>query len=142
MHPQAWPEGLKVTGRRVVVIGSGATAITLLPALVDEGVASVTMLQRSPSYVASLPSRDVVADGLRAVLPDAVAHRLVRGKNVLLSTAGYQVLRRYPRPRACCPTAIRSTPTSPRPTTRGTSGCASPPTVTSSTCCPTGGRRS
>ena len=49
------------------------------------------------AYVASLPSRDVVADGLRAVLPDAVAHRLVRGKNVLLSTAGYQVLRRYPR---------------------------------------------
>ena len=57
----------------------------------------MTMLQRSPSYVASLPSRDVVADGLRAVLPDAVAHRLVRGKNVLLSTAGYQVLRRYPQ---------------------------------------------
>ncbi len=97
VHPQAWPEGLPVAGRRVVVIGSGATAITLLPALVDEGVASVTMLQRSPSYVASLPSRDVVADGLRAVLPDAVAHRLVRGKNVLLSTAGYQVLRRYPQ---------------------------------------------
>ena len=98
VHPQAWPEGLPVAGRRVVVIGSGATAITLLPALVDEGVASVTMLQRSPSYVAALPSRDVVADGLRAVLPDAVAHRLVRGKNVLLSTASYQVLRRYPEP--------------------------------------------
>ena len=96
VHPQSWPEGMPVAGRRVVVIGSGATAITLLPALVDEGAAQVTMLQRSPSYIASLPSRDVVADGLRAVLPDAVAHRLVRGKNVLLSTAGYQVLRRRP----------------------------------------------
>ncbi len=96
VHPQSWPEGMPVAGRRVVVIGSGATAITLLPALADEGAARVTMLQRSPSYIASLPSRDVVADGLRAVLPDAVAHRLVRGKNVLLSTAGYQVLRRRP----------------------------------------------
>ncbi len=96
VHPQAWPEGMPVAGRRVVVVGSGATAITLLPALVDEGVAHVTMLQRSPSYVAALPARDVVADGLRAVLPDAVAHRVVRGKNVLLSTAGYQVLRRNP----------------------------------------------
>ena len=96
MHPQAWPEGMPVAGRRVVVVGSGATAITLLPALVDAGVGHVTMLQRSPSYVAALPSRDVVADGLRAVLPDAVAHRVVRGKNVLLSTAGYQLLRRRP----------------------------------------------
>jgi monooxygenase len=96
VHPQHWPEGMPVRGRRVVVVGSGATAITLLPALVDEGASSVKMLQRSPSYVASLPSRDMVADGLRAVLPDVVAHRLVRGKNVLLSTAGYQVLRRHP----------------------------------------------
>jgi monooxygenase len=96
VHPQAWPDGMPVAGRRVLVIGSGATAITLLPALVDEGAAHVTMLQRSPSYIAALPSRDVVADGLRAVLPDAVAHRIVRGKNVVLSTAGYQVLRRHP----------------------------------------------
>jgi len=65
--------------------------------LVDEGVTSVTMLQRSPSYVAVLPSRDRMADGLRVVLPDAVAYRLVRAKNVLLTTALYQVLRRYPR---------------------------------------------
>ncbi|HWO50235.1 MAG TPA: NAD(P)/FAD-dependent oxidoreductase, partial [Ornithinibacter sp.] len=96
VHPQAWPDGMPVAGRRVLVIGSGATAVTLLPALADEGAAHVTMLQRSPSYIAALPSRDVVADGLRAVLPDAVAHRIVRGKNVVLSTAGYQVLRRHP----------------------------------------------
>ncbi|WP_345203364.1 NAD(P)/FAD-dependent oxidoreductase [Fodinibacter luteus] len=96
VHPQHWPQGMPVAGRRVVVIGSGATAVTLLPALVDAGAAHVTMLQRSPGYVTAVPSRDVVADGLRRMLPDAVAHRVVRGKNVVLSTAGYQFLRRYP----------------------------------------------
>ena len=96
VHPQAWPDGIPVAGSRIVVIGSGATAVTLLPALVEAGAAHVTMLQRSPGYVASVPSRDPVALGLRTVLPDAVAHRVVRAKNVALSTAGYQVLRRYP----------------------------------------------
>lgn len=96
VHPQQWPEGMPVAGRRVVVVGSGATAVTLLPALVREGAAHVTMLQRSPGYVAALPTRDPVADALRRVLPDAVAHRVVRGKNVVLSTAGYQLMRRRP----------------------------------------------
>ncbi|HSO65930.1 MAG TPA: NAD(P)/FAD-dependent oxidoreductase [Ornithinibacter sp.] len=96
VHPQHWPQGMEVAGRRVVVVGSGATAVTLVPALVEEGAAHVTMLQRSPGYVAALPSRDVVADALRRVLPDAVAHRVVRGKNVVLSTAGYQLVRRRP----------------------------------------------
>jgi monooxygenase len=96
VHPQAWPEGLPVAGSRVVVIGSGATAVTLLPALVDAGAAHVTMLQRSPSFVVPVPRRDRVATRVRQVLPDAVAHRVVRGKNVALSTLGYQALRRYP----------------------------------------------
>jgi monooxygenase len=96
IHPQAWPQDLSVQGRRVVVIGSGATAVTLVPALVEAGAAHVTMLQRSPSYVAAVPSRDPVATRVRQVMPDAVAHRVVRGKNVALSTLGYQVLRRYP----------------------------------------------
>ena len=96
VHPQEWPQGMPVAGRRVVVVGSGATAVTLVPALVEEGAAHVTMLQRSPSYVAALPERDAVADALRRVLPDAVAHRVVRGKNVVLSTAGYQLMRRRP----------------------------------------------
>ena len=70
VHPQHWPaDGLDVEGRRVVVIGSGATAVTLVPALVAQGAAHVTMLQRSPSYVAALPDHDAVADGLRRVLP-------------------------------------------------------------------------
>ena len=55
VHPQEWPDGMPVAGRRVVVLGSGATAVTLLPALVEQGAEHVTMLQRSPSYVAALP---------------------------------------------------------------------------------------
>ncbi|MGG5257415.1 flavin-containing monooxygenase [Phycicoccus avicenniae] len=97
VHPQHWPEGMAVAGRRFVVVGSGATAITLVPALVEQGAASVTMLQRSPSYVAALPNTDVVADGLRRVLPGRVAHQVVRGKNVALSTVSYQALRRWPQ---------------------------------------------
>lgn len=98
LHPQAWPEdGVDVRGRRVVVIGSGATAVTLVPALVEQGAAHVSMLQRSPSYVAALPDHDAVADGLRRVLPASVAHRVVRGKNVFLALTAYRALRRWPR---------------------------------------------
>ncbi len=97
VHPQHWPEGMPVADRRVVVIGSGATAITLLPALVEQGAAHVTMLQRSPSYVAALPGRDAVAAGLHRVLPSRAAHRVVRGKNIVLSTIGYRALRRFPQ---------------------------------------------
>ncbi|WP_392542491.1 flavin-containing monooxygenase [Oryzobacter telluris] len=98
VHPQHWPAGgLDVRGKRVVVIGSGATAVTLVPALVGEGAAHVTMLQRSPSYVAALPDHDAVADGLRRVLPAGLAHRVVRGKNVVLGLAAYRLLRRWPQ---------------------------------------------
>ncbi|WP_242525590.1 NAD(P)/FAD-dependent oxidoreductase [Phycicoccus sp. DTK01] len=96
VHPQHWPEGMPVAGRRFVVVGSGATAITLVPALVEQGAAHVTMLQRSPSYVAALPGADRVADVARRVLPARAAHHLVRGKNVALATASYQALRRWP----------------------------------------------
>ena len=82
-----------VEGGRVVVIGRGAEAGTLVPALVEAGACHGSMLQRSPSYVASVPSRDRVATRVRQVMPDAVAHRVVRAKNVALSTLGYQVLR-------------------------------------------------
>ena len=97
VHPQHWPTGLSLTGRRAVVIGSGATAITLVPALVAEGAAHVTMLQRSPTYVAALPGRDVVAAALQRVLPSRAAHRLARAKNIVLSTLGYRALRRFPQ---------------------------------------------
>ena len=96
VHPQHWPGGLDVSGRRVVVVGSGATAVTLVPALVDAGAAHVTMLQRSPGYVAALPSTDRVADVVRRVLPDGAAHRVVRAKNVAFASTSYAALRRFP----------------------------------------------
>ncbi|MBL8954483.1 MAG: NAD(P)/FAD-dependent oxidoreductase [Myxococcaceae bacterium] len=96
VHPQWWPEDLDYTDQRVVVIGSGATAVTLVPAMADRA-ARVTMLQRSPSYVASLPTRDIVADALRFVLPDELAHGLIRTKNMLLALGFYLFCRRFPR---------------------------------------------
>ncbi|WP_272477327.1 flavin-containing monooxygenase [Baekduia alba] len=81
VHPQHWPEDLDVSGRRVVVIGSGATAVTLVPALAAQG-AHVTMLQRSPSYILPLPSRDPIADRLRKWFGDARGHELTRRKNI------------------------------------------------------------
>ncbi len=96
VHPQWWPEELDYTDQRVVVIGSGATAVTLVPAMASR-TARVTMLQRSPTYIASLPSRDLVADLLRFLLPDELAYGLIRAKNVLLALAFYLYCRRFPR---------------------------------------------
>ena len=95
VHPQHWPEDLDYTGRRVVVIGSGATAVTLLPAMADRA-AHVTMVQRSPSYVVSLPGRDGMAERLRRRLPPMVAYAVVRWKNVLRQMVAFQVARRAP----------------------------------------------
>ncbi len=96
IHPQWWPEGFDYAGKRVVVIGSGATAVTLVPTMAASA-AKVTMLQRSPSYIAALPARDPVADLLRRMLPAHIAHRLVRAKNVVLSLAFYLFCRWYPK---------------------------------------------
>ncbi len=95
VHPQHWPDDLDYAGKRVVVIGSGATAVTLVPAMA-ETAGHVTMLQRSPTYVVSLPSRDGVAEWLRRRLPRKAAYRLVRAKNVALMTLSYQLSRRRP----------------------------------------------
>ncbi|MFD4255786.1 flavin-containing monooxygenase [Amycolatopsis thermoflava] len=95
VHPQHWPEDLDYTGKRVVVIGSGATAVTLLPAMAGDA-AHVTMLQRSPSYVLSLPGTDPVADKLRGVLSPKVAYPIVRWKNVLSAMLFFQLSRRIP----------------------------------------------
>ena len=96
IHPQHWPEDLDYAGKRVVVIGSGATAVTLVPAMADDA-AHVTMLQRSPSYIVTLPARDPIADVLRRVLPAKVAYAIVRWKNVLVTSAFYQLSRRRPK---------------------------------------------
>ena len=96
VHPQHWPEDLDYQGKRVVVIGSGATAMTLVPALAKGGAAHVTMLQRSPTYVVSLPGEDPVANFLRRVLPAQRAYDIVRWKNVTMQTIQYQLSRRAP----------------------------------------------
>jgi monooxygenase len=95
VHPQHWPEDLDWTDRRVVVIGSGATAVTLVPSLADRA-AHVTMLQRTPSYVMSLPAADPLAQALRKRLPAKRAYPIIRWKNVLGSTFLYQLSRRRP----------------------------------------------
>jgi cation diffusion facilitator CzcD-associated flavoprotein CzcO/NAD(P)-dependent dehydrogenase (short-subunit alcohol dehydrogenase family) len=95
VHPQAWPADLDVAGRRVVVIGSGATAITLVPALAAAG-AEVTMLQRSPGYIASVPLRSPVARALRRALPGRVANDAARWAHALGAQGMYQLSRRRP----------------------------------------------
>ncbi|MGX4710579.1 flavin-containing monooxygenase [Rhodococcus ruber] len=95
VHPQHWPEDLDCTGKRVVVVGSGATAVTLVPALARTA-AHVTMLQRSPSYVMSRPSIDPVAGALLGRIPLKLAYPVVRWANVLGSMAFFQLSRRRP----------------------------------------------
>jgi cation diffusion facilitator CzcD-associated flavoprotein CzcO len=95
VHPQHWPDDLDYAGKRVVVIGSGATAVTLVPSLAERA-AHVTMLQRSPSYVVTLPARDPLAELLRRALPARFAYPVVRWKNVLLMTGFFQLSRRAP----------------------------------------------
>jgi monooxygenase len=96
IHPQFWPADLSYADKRIVVIGSGATAVTLVPALADQA-AHVTMLQRSPTYLTVLPRHDTIADAVRRWLPPKPANRVVRAKNVLLSQGFYQLARRRPR---------------------------------------------
>jgi len=93
--PQFWPKDLDYTGKRVVVIGSGATAVTVVPAMA-ETAAHVTMLQRSPSYVVSRPSEDIIAHGLKRVLPARLAYTLTRWKNVFAGMFFYKIARSYP----------------------------------------------
>ncbi|MGQ0502370.1 MAG: flavin-containing monooxygenase [Panacagrimonas sp.] len=95
VHPQKWTEDIDYSGQRVVVIGSGATAVTLVPAM-SERAAHVTMLQRSPSYVVSLPAEDDIANALRRVLPARLAYGIVRWKNVFIAMLIFQLSRRRP----------------------------------------------
>ena len=96
VHPQHWPEQLDYEGKRVVVIGSGATAVTLVPAMA-ESAAHVTMLQRSPSYFVSLPAEDPIAKLLQRALPPKAAYALVRWKNVLLMMLSFNLSRWKPQ---------------------------------------------
>jgi cation diffusion facilitator CzcD-associated flavoprotein CzcO len=95
VHPQAWPEDLDYAGKRVVVIGSGATAMTLVPAMA-ETAGHVTMLQRSPTYVVSRPDQDAIANRLRKLLPERLAYGITRWKNVTLQGYFYRKTRTEP----------------------------------------------
>lgn len=95
VHPQKWPEELDYAGKRVVVVGSGATAVTLVPAMAERA-AHVTMLQRSPTYVVSRPAEDKIANWLRRRLPARAAYALTRWKNVLLGMFFYNLARKRP----------------------------------------------
>jgi cation diffusion facilitator CzcD-associated flavoprotein CzcO len=95
VHPQAWPQDLDYAGKRVVVIGSGATAVTLVPALAGRA-AKVTMLQRSPTWVKVLPAQDGLANLLKKLLPEKLAYRVIRWKNIRLLRWLYAYTRRHP----------------------------------------------
>ena len=95
VHPQFWPEGLDLAGKNVAVIGSGATAVTLVPSLA-ETAAHVTMVQRTPSYIVARPARDAIAAFLQRWLPEGAAHTAIRWKNVLLTIFMYSRARNRP----------------------------------------------
>jgi cation diffusion facilitator CzcD-associated flavoprotein CzcO len=95
VHPQKWPTDLDYKGKNVVVIGSGATAMTLVPSMAKD-VAHITMLQRSPTYVVSRPDKDAIANALRSFLPESWAYALTRWKNVTLQQFMYRQTRTNP----------------------------------------------
>jgi cyclohexanone monooxygenase len=96
VYPQFWPADLDYAGKRVVVIGSGATAATLVPAMAEKA-AHVTMLQRSPTYMVARPSDDAAALWLYRHLPRPLAYDVTRWKNVLVGMFFYRLLRRWPQ---------------------------------------------
>ncbi len=95
VHPQKWPDDLDYAGKRVLVIGSGATAVTLVPAMAERA-GHVTMLQRSPTYIITMPSEDTIANAFRKLLPDKAAYKLSRWKNILRQSFFYTLSRRRP----------------------------------------------
>ncbi|SFL84020.1 flavin-containing monooxygenase [Marinobacter zhejiangensis] len=96
IHPQHWPENLDYSGKKVVVIGSGATAITLVPTMTDKAE-HVTMLQRSPTYLMPLPSIDPVSVTMQKILPDKLAYRLTRARNITLARTIFERARKNPK---------------------------------------------
>lgn len=96
VHPQHWPEDLDYAGKRVVVIGSGATAITLIPSMADE-TAHITMLQRTPSFIASLPAKDKLSQQLYKYLPEQWVYNMSRARNIALQSLMYKACQRWPK---------------------------------------------
>lgn len=96
IHPQKWPKDLDYKGKQVVVIGSGATAVTIVPEIAND-VAHVTMLQRSPTYIGALPNKDGAANFIKWVFPKKMAHQLIRFKNVMLNMVFFNACRKWPK---------------------------------------------
>jgi cation diffusion facilitator CzcD-associated flavoprotein CzcO len=96
IHPQFWPKDFDHTGKKVVVIGSGATAVTIVPAMALSGAEHVTMLQRTPTWMASRPARDAIANGLRKFLPEKVAYAITRAKNIFFQDLMFKRARSHP----------------------------------------------
>ncbi|MCI4674207.1 flavin-containing monooxygenase [Candidatus Mycolicibacterium alkanivorans] len=96
VHPQHWPENLDYAGKRIVVIGSGATAVTLIPALASSGAGHVTMLQRSPTYISALPAVDPLAARVNKLLPAKPGYVVNRWKSIVFQSAQYRIARRFP----------------------------------------------
>ncbi|MDE2435498.1 MAG: NAD(P)/FAD-dependent oxidoreductase, partial [Sphingomonadales bacterium] len=96
IHPQFWPQDLDYAGKKVVVIGSGATAVTIVPAMAEGGAGHVTMLQRTPTWIMSRPAKDGIANGLRKILPERLAYAITRAKNVFLADLMFKRSRNQP----------------------------------------------
>ena len=96
IHPQFWPKDLDYAGKQVVVIGSGATAVTIVPSMADKA-AKVTMLQRTPTWMFSRPAKDGIANFLRKILPEETAYRITRWKNITLQDFGFKRARNKPQ---------------------------------------------
>ena len=95
IHPQFWPQDLDYAGKKVVVVGSGATAVTIVPSMADKA-AKVTMLQRTPTWMFSRPAKDRIANFLRKILPEETAYRITRWKNVKMQDFGFKLARNKP----------------------------------------------
>jgi cation diffusion facilitator CzcD-associated flavoprotein CzcO len=96
IHPQKWDENLDYKDKKVVVIGSGATAVTIVPSIANE-VTKVTMLQRSPTYIAALPNKDKIARFIKIIFPGTFAHKLIRAKNIFADMLFYNLCKKYPK---------------------------------------------
>jgi monooxygenase len=97
IHPQHWPENLDYQNKKIVIIGSGATAITLVPAMLENGAGHITMLQRSPTYIASISSVDDIYKKMRSYLPEKVAYKLARAKNIATQRGVYALAQKQPK---------------------------------------------
>lgn len=95
IHPQLWPENFNYEGKRVIVIGSGATAVTIVPKMAEK-TAKITMLQRSPTYVGAFPNKDKAAIFIKKILPKKTAHRVIRFKNILVQIIFFTACRNWP----------------------------------------------